>query len=140
MQMVAEDEDGVFLQANVISPEESLVWNELQGDFSVQRRGGHDVTTHFEVYVSKFACQRWISTSLPMDVEIQGGMWVTWNGRPHLSIDHPLGYMVPKSVLKKTKKDEAVVWAEAFTGGFSGWSQALNYWKGMASLLALWQG
>ena len=89
--------------------------------------GGCVTSTSYLLHMPLWVWNQYFKNKTPLTAYFVGLIHVDWQELKYLNMSQPLGYFVlPKEMKSNPDTPLMFRYAEMFTGGFSGWSQAAN--------------
>lgn len=123
---VSRDAVGVFVEVFFPEVENGVDFDSLQVPQWTCECGCQKVKTYL-LHMPLWVWNQYFKNKLPMTVSFVGLMHVDWKTPKYLNLSQPLGYfLLPKERKSWSPSSVLIRYAEMFTGGFSGWSQAAN--------------
>ena len=122
----SRDSYGIFACVNFPEVENGVDFKGL-GVKQWSCPGGCVPLRSYLLHIPTWVWNQYFKGALPLTALFVGLMHVDWRTPRFLNMSQPLGYFVLPRELKNFPTTSTLVrYAEMFTGGFSGWSQAAN--------------
>ena len=120
--------DGVMVKATILDPPVKTVFGVVDLEqWSCRVPDQHDLVKDVLLMMPAFTFEEYIYGRFPVTTTIHGCQWKSYVSPPYVCLMCPASYVaIPRDIKEVSRHREVIRFADFFSGGFCGWSQAAS--------------